>query len=415
MEKVIAYYEVSPTRPIMPIDGIEAVMDEYLRVDFPGRTPSTVETNKVRLRPFAKFIRKHEFITLELMTEYVSYLFNSKQWSWRHALLAYDAISRFFKYLERRGIIHDNPIRRIRRPIRPKGERKTEQSEPISPEQYVALRRVSNGHWLDASIMIGWHTGMSIRDCATLRWKHIDMVNGCIRKPRQKTGFEAIIPFSPNDEIAKFLTRMRELCGPDPNPEAFVDPDAAGRFCRPGDGRSVFASTIGLSRFRELCKKAGIPNTHSFHGFRHAVVSALANSGMNTAVASKVTGHADPSIFAQYVTPDIPQLRAAYQKARDKSGLTTSIDLNALAAEGVATGARKWKHRGWTPDSIYAVKRNSGLKFPDGNPIRFLLTGAKASGQIAMVTPCDMFGKPLVDYQIEVMYFCASRLGGKDK
>jgi hypothetical protein len=67
--------------------------------------------------------------------------------------------------------------------------------------------------------------------------------------------------------------------------------------------------------FRAACGKAGIQGK-SFHCFRVALCTALANSDTNTFLVCAISWHSDPKTFMHYVRTDKDALRSALRRAR---------------------------------------------------------------------------------------------------
>lgn len=157
--------------------------------------------------------------------------------------------------------------------------------------------------WL---VLLGWHTGMAMGDCCTLLWREVDWENCLIRHRRNKTKVEAVIPFEVGGELHTALTARRAAA------------EAAGEY-----GANLPVSwwlssrrPLVQSQFRNLCRAAGLPDNKRFHCFRAAMVSDLVNSGVNTVVGMKITGHRTPEVFARYATVRPEQAREAIAKVR---------------------------------------------------------------------------------------------------
>lgn len=104
----------------------------------------------------------------------------------------------------------------------------------------------------------------------------------------------------------------------------------------------TYAKRLG-ERFREHLTNLGILDARkSFHSFRVNVITALANSGANTAQTFKITGHkdrGDADTHLGYVR-DLPDLKAVVDALR------WPIDLNGLTYDGRFAGflaARRWE------------------------------------------------------------------------
>ena len=174
---------------------------------------------------------------------------------------------------------------------------------------------------------------------------------------RHKSGTSAMIPFQPDDELGRGLKVRRDL-NPDDTPEDHVDPS-----CAAAVGDPAQPGAKACAAFRYLCRKVGMPSYKRFHAFRHAFVSLVANAGMNTGMATKITGHTDPRIFARYVHPDVSQARTILTAAREKLGYNgESPEPANLPLCGPHTNYL------FLPGRIYIAKADR-IKLPDGRPV----------------------------------------------
>jgi integrase len=295
-------------------------------------------------------------------------------------------VRRFLSWLERTERIKRSPHTAIRKPT----VRHEQTVNPITREDYIKLREAAAGHWMDWVIMLGWNTGMSLADCMLLKWSNINTDRCFIRINRIKTGTEAVIPFDPNDELGRAII-ARQQDDPDADPESFVCQDAGSR----ANIASEAVSANGRAAFRYIAAKAGVVGK-SFHSLRHSFVSMLANSGMSTVMATKVSGHTDPKVFARYVHVDTEALRIGVINARASSG-----NMEEIMVESHGQNVRQIKSYIWRPNTTYIVKRGR-LFLPDGTPVEFVRTGEKAEGKRAVVTACDESGDPVSDMRLVV-------------
>lgn len=371
--------------PNLQTSSLQPLVDLYHATDFPGRRPSTISCSKAWVRMWMRWMKARHIteVTADNLQDYVNKLFDEHKPG--TASEYWKCVRRFLGWMERTGRIKRSPHTAIRKPT----VRHEQTVNPLTREEYLKLREAAAGHWMEWIILLGWNTGMSLADCMLLKWGNINTDRCFIRINRIKTGTEAVIPFDPNDELGRTIMARREA-EPDADPDSFVCQDAGTR-ANP-DGLSVSAN--GRAAFRYIASKAGV--TKSFHSLRHSFVSMLANSGMSTVMATKVSGHTDPKVFSRYVHVDTEALRQGVINARALSG-----NLEEVSVDPHGQVVRQTKSYVWRPNTTYIVKRGR-LFLPDGTPIQHVVTGDKADGKRAVVTACDESGEPVSDLRLVV-------------
>ncbi len=359
----------------------------YHNSDFPGRRPATIHFSKLWINKWISWMKAchHYNITSENLQTYCTRLFENHKP--RTAQEYWNSVRRFLRWLETTGRVNTSPHHAVRTPT----IRDERSVNAITYEEYIKLRHTAAGHWMDWVILLGWNTGMSIADCMMLRWGDIDMDKCFIRIRRVKTGTESIIPFNPTDELGRALQALRAE-SPTASPTDFVSDQAGSRV---NMDRHVIASS-GSDAFRYIADKAGIDRSKRFHSLRHSFVSMLANSGMSTILATKVSGHLDPRIFSQYVHVDTDAIRQGVSEARVKAGNMQEITVVTNGQRVSQSGAFTFK-----PERIYIVKKGR-INLPDGEPVQFVKTLENAEGKRAVTIPCDERGEPTCGFRLVV-------------
>ena len=361
-------------------DQLEPVMQKYLESDFDGKVARTKLLNEHSLKRFFHWMRVkgRQDITVESLVAYRAKL--EEDLSPRNVIEHLRNIRRFLGWMQRVGIIEDSPHTGIRlgsaEPIHTR--------PPMTHEQYLKIRQVADGHWLDWIFLLAWNTGMSLHDCFALKWENVDMERCIIHIRRRKSGTEAIIPFSPSDELGMGLKARRPS---DPDPESFVCEEAGTRI-DPVHG--VLQARMWIKRIMD---RAGVEGV-TMHSMRRSYISMLANSGMNLALASKISGHRNPKVFASYVRPDADALRKGVEEAKAKAGLDRAVYIPPTNKRYLQLDTRTFK-----PNRVYSVK-GSRISLPDGTRVEFVISSANAEGKKAVVTPCDINGNHISQMQI---------------
>ena len=187
----------------------------------------------------------------------------------------------------------------------------------FTPDQTKKLLAVAGGQW-GGVIRLGFYTGARLRDLTNLRWNNIDLANGTMTLTPMKTdrkGKKITVPLHP--ELAAWLLSQPTS----DDGKAYLFPALANRS---SGGRQ------GLSyEFQKLMTAAGIAAEYdyleaegdgrkrirlSFHSFRHAFSSMLANAGVSQEIRQKLTGHASAEVHALYTHLEMEVLRDATKK-----------------------------------------------------------------------------------------------------
>ncbi len=377
-----------PTQPIsLSPTQLEELTKYYYATDFPGRRPATIHFAEQWLRKWLRWMKAchHNEVTYDNLQQYVTKMYS--EYKPKTAFEYWVSVRRYLRWLVRTGRTENRPHEAIRLP-KVRVERTI---NPITREEYSKLREAAAGHWMDWVIMLGWNTGMSIGDCMMLRWCDIDEGKCIIKIRRIKTGTESVIPFEPDDELGRVIKARRDA-SPNAAPEEYVSHEAGQRVRLD----SYAVSKVGCDSFRYIARKAGIPTSKHFHCMRHSFVSMLANSGMSTIIATKVSGHLDPRVFARYVHTDTDALRKGVCEAKARAGNLDEVDV--VPHGQIVSQLSSYL---WRPKTVYIVKRGR-IALPDGTPVRFVISGEKAEGKRAVVAACDESGEIESDLRLVV-------------
>jgi len=165
-------------------------------------------------------------------------------------------------------------------------------------------------------ILSAFYTGQRLGDCATIRWKQINLAGEIktIRFQQGKTGREIVTVVHP--ELEKYLLALPSSDDED----AFLFPSLARQA-----GRHI--SPI-CKAFRKLMARAGIKqhvirhrnapegsgrkvNALSFHSLRHGFVSCLANAGIPEEIRIALAGHTSREMGQHYTHRELALYRDA--------------------------------------------------------------------------------------------------------
>ena len=166
-------------------------------------------------------------------------------------------------------------------------------------------------------VLLGYYTGLRLRDCANLTWKRISLLEASINLATQKTGRKQDLPIA-----EPLLKHLNTLAGD--KPDAPLCPSLVGR-----DAAWMSAQFYGVmvkagvvekrshaskGKGRDARRDSG---SISFHSLRHNTTSALKSSGASNAVAMDIVGHESEAISRNYTVIDLDAKRDAINKLPD--------------------------------------------------------------------------------------------------
>jgi integrase len=219
-------------------------------------------------------------------------------------------LSAAFNRALKQGHIPVNPCAGVE-PLKDDGPHRPK--DTFTPEQVSALMAAAKGDW-KGLVLVAFYTGQRLGDCATLRWRNVDLVKKTIRFQTGKTGQQIEVPM--HEALEDYLLGL---------PTAKSDDD----FLFPPLGEQAQRNVSPLSKqFRKLMKQAKIEQRVirqregektaartvyglSFHSLRHSFSSILANAGVPEEVRMALTGHRSRDVHKRYTHHELERLRAA--------------------------------------------------------------------------------------------------------
>ena len=203
------------------------------------------------------------------------------------------------------GYIDTNPCA----PIDPLKDDQHGTREVFTPEQVNRLIAAASPDW-SGVILMGFFTGLRLRDITELRWQSIDLKAAMLCVLTKKTGTTVEIPLHTN-----LLAWLKSR--PPAPPSTPIFPTLKGKS---GAGKSGLSSqfkrimeSVNISgKSLRVTKGAGRSQSSlSFHSLRHSFVSALANAGVAADIRQKLAGHSDSKSHARYSHHEVATMKAA--------------------------------------------------------------------------------------------------------
>ena len=164
-----------------------------------------------------------------------------------------------------------------------------------SAELKLLLKHVARNRDLNVLFHLGIYTGMRLSDCATLRWKDIDLdhkVISIVPIKVKRYGRRIHIPIHP-----KLFTLLKGLSKGVQDREEYVSSLNAHRYKH---------STLGyvLKGVFTACGINNGKNHLSFHTLRHTFVSVAANNNIPLPIVQSIVGHSTKSMTLRYYHTD---------------------------------------------------------------------------------------------------------------
>lgn len=209
-----------------------------------------------------------------------------------HRYLA--ALSSVFTWAcqDERQWLQDNPVRRVTRPKDTRPLETRERRRFLSAEERERLLQAckeSRSSWLYDVVLLALSTGARRGEILTLRWKHLDLVNGHVWFHATKNGEDRRVPLVV-PVVGVLLARHHAQVTPHPEALLFPAPDGI----RPVDIRTAWRTAI---------QKAGIEN-FKFHDLRHTTASYLRLNGHSLGDIADVLGHKSLTVTRRYAHLD---------------------------------------------------------------------------------------------------------------
>lgn len=222
----------------------------------------------------------------------------------------------FLRFIKKHGFIQDDLREFVELPKLPDPKL----PEIVTNEEYQSLKSYledrQDFQWALWMIIVGYRTGMTMCDCAQLRWGQVflnEAGESYMDVPRHKLrrfGEKAVcrIPIVPGSDLYEWLLKLRAN-EPDNDGMKYVHQDCLVRYSGIEKRRAMTHS------FSKIFRRAKVKG-RSFASLRRTFISNLVNSGMDYALVCKITGHSNLKTLLGYVRPDRKALQDGVMKAQ---------------------------------------------------------------------------------------------------
>ncbi|WP_018599671.1 tyrosine-type recombinase/integrase [Mycobacterium sp. 155] len=236
------------------------------------------------------------------------YLAAGGDWSLNTRWTYYTSLAAWFRWLAKMEYRLDNPMEKVGRPKRPKGE-----PRPVSDDNIRRLLRSRMHRRTRAMLLLGAMQGLRAHEIAKVKGEHFDLIDRTM-VVSGKGGFTATLPLHP---------MVVEI--------AFQMPRRGFWFPGVDHGHQRRESVCGT--IKEAMIRAGVPG--SAHCLRHWFGTALVRAGVDLRTVQVLMRHQDLSATAIY-TKIADEQRAKGIQLLDPFGLAT-MDMEKAGAGSDAT------------------------------------------------------------------------------
>jgi integrase/recombinase XerD len=296
--------------------GLDAAIDDYLDhvASERGLAAKTVEAYARDLAGFARLlvrrgVRRPERIGAAEVRAHLVEL-AERRLSAKSQARALAAIRGFLRFLAGRGLLGDDPARRvsIRRPsdALPKALAAGEMNSLLAQPSETDLRGLRDRALLE----VLYASGLRVSEAVTLRGEQLDLAAGFVTV-LGKGGKERVVPLGRQARTAleQYLARERpRLLRGRPSPFVFLGPRG-----RPLTRQAVWKLV------RRRARAAGVGKKVSPHTLRHTFATHLLGGGADLRIVQTLLGHADIGTTQVYTHVAPARLREVHRRHHPRS------------------------------------------------------------------------------------------------
>lgn len=178
-------------------------------------------------------------------------------------------------------------------------ETEDSQRRPFTMDEIKKVLAAADAEWR-TMILLGFYSGLRLRDCASLTWQGVDLLRGTIEVTTEKTSHRVVVPLA--EPLARHLST---LAGDKP------DAPLCPSLCQKSASRLS-------AQFYKVMVNAGLAKERnhesagkgrdvkrdlsqiSFHSLRHSITSELKSAGVSDSIAMDIVGHETAAVSRNY-------------------------------------------------------------------------------------------------------------------
>ena len=267
-----------------------AYIEEFTTwLEVKGYRPGTVRQYLYDIRRFLSWVKKSaDAVTSEDVWQYVTYLRAKLRLSDRTLLRRIASLRTFYRFMEQRGYVEQNPVEverpRVRRAL----------PSVLTREEVQRLIESAEGERDRLILRTLYVTGMRVGELCELTWDRVNLEDGVILVRSGKGGKDRVVLI--DADTAKLLADLRASAGN-------------------SNGRVFPVSPRTVQRIvRAAAKRAGINKKVTPHTLRHSLATHLLEAGADIRAIQELLGHASLSTTQIYTHVSTRHLKREYGK-----------------------------------------------------------------------------------------------------
>ena len=285
---------------VAPLDALDRFLLD-LEQSAQSRPP-TIQYYRERLEPvFLRFAGTP--LTKWNRAMLKEYVIGKREWSPRTRQMTVNACKRFINWCREDAKIECADFVENSKGLVPTVRPKSREVYNLAEVTLLCreVRGTPHGNrWIDLAVHLAFWGALSLGDIRSLKWKHIDLKAGTIRKRRQKTG--ELIAVSLAEPLRRALVRHPGISG-------LVVPHFPKSDTSARKSLTVKIQNAGIAK---RSKGEG-----GWHLFRHSMASALDYAGASESVIDLVLGHSPRSMTRRYIHADLSRACEAMQRLEE--------------------------------------------------------------------------------------------------
>ena len=204
----------------------------------------------------------------------------------------HELLNQALRYAVRSKYLHANPLDDVKAP-----KASYREIDVFKPEQVRRLLDMVRGQRWECVIVLGAVCGLRIGEALSLRYEDLTLTASTMRVRRTLWKGQAYPPKTPSSRRTLQLPQIA-LEALKRHAQANGNPSQGWLFPSK-NGNPTAPESFWLWGWKPALRKAGLPESTTFHQLRHGTASLLLNQGIPLPIVSRYLGHANPGITAR--------------------------------------------------------------------------------------------------------------------
>jgi integrase/recombinase XerD len=289
----------------------------YIRIE-KAYSDNTLAAYRNDLNQFVAFLESQKDtitgwnqVTKDTLLQYLMYM-REREYASSSVARKLAAVRSFFHFLQREGVIKDDPSATLASPRLRKRLPKTLTKRDVERILAEPAKLETPKAQRDRALLeVLYATGMRVTELVSLKMNDVNLATGTVRVVHGKRRKERIIPIHRRavEALEAYLQRGRIHLAKDPDePALFVN----------FQGKPLTRQGLWLI-IKHYVEEAGVTKHVTPHTLRHSFATHLLTGGAKLPDVQKLLGHANVSTTQIYTHLSSEEVRNAYDEAHPRS------------------------------------------------------------------------------------------------